>query len=316
MTDLAMPSRGSVIAAFATVYLIWGSTYLAIRWAIDTLPPFWMAGTRFLIAGAILYIGLRLRGTPRPASMYWGPTALIGALLLLGGNGGVVWAEQLVPSGLTALLIATVPLWMVLLDWVRPDGVRPRPGVVIGLAAGFAGLLLLVSPGDLAGGSHVHPVGAAVLMLATLSWAIGSLYSRRANLPASPLMATAMEMLTGGVWLLGAGLMSGEWARLELDHVSLQSALSFVYLIVFGSLVGFTAYIWLLRVSTPARVSTYAYVNPVIAVFLGAALADEPLNPRILLAAAIILGAVALITTYGAAKREQNQSKLEVRIQS
>ena len=301
MPNWKSPSRWSVIAAFAAVYLIWGSTYLAILWAIKTLPPFLMAGTRFLIAGALLYIWVRFRGVPRPTLYQWGPTAVIGGLLLLGGNGGVVQAEQLVPSGLTALLIATVPLWMALLEWLR-GGVRPRAGVAIGLAVGFGGIALLVSPGEIAGGEHINPIGATVLVLASLSWAIGSLYSRKAKLPDSPFLATAMEMLAGGALLLVAGSLTGEWARLELSEVSLRSILSFVYLIFFGSLVGFTAYIWLLRVSTPARVSTYAYVNPVVAVMLGAALAGEPLTPRTLLAAAVILGAVLLITTYGSAK--------------
>ncbi len=301
MSNSKAPSPLSVVAAFAAVYLIWGSTYLAIRWAIDTIPPFLMAGTRFVIAGAALYVWVRLRGTPRPAPYYWVPTAMVGGFLLLGGNGGVVWAEQLVPSGLTALLIATVPLWMVLLDWIR-GGTRPRAGVAIGLAAGFAGIALLVSPAEIAGGEHINPLGATVLVLASLSWAIGSLYSRKAKVPDSPFLATAMEMLAGGALLLLAGSVTGEWTRLEFSEVSARSMLSFVYLIIFGSLVGFTAYIWLLRVSTPARVSTYAYVNPVVAVILGAALAGEPITARALLAAVIILSAVVLITTYGTAR--------------
>lgn len=302
MSESKTPSHWRVVAAFAAVYLIWGSTYLAIRWAIDTIPPFLMAGTRFVIAGAALYFWVRLRGTPRPTAHYWVPTAVIGGFLLLGGNGGVVWAEQLVPSGLTALLIATVPLWMVLLDWARPGGTRPRGGVAIGLIAGFIGIALLVSPAEIAGGEHIDPLGATVLVLASLSWAIGSLYSRKAKLPDSPFLATAMEMLAGGALLLLAGSVRGEWTSLEFSNVSARSILSFVYLIIFGSLVGFTAYIWLLRVSTPARVSTYAYVNPVVAVMLGAALAGEPLTLRTILSAAIILGGVLLITTYGAAR--------------
>lgn len=291
------PPHLLVVAAFSAIYLIWGSTYLAIRFAIETLPPFFMAGTRFVIAGAVLYGFARLRGASPPARFHWGTAAVVGGLLLLGGNGGVSWAEQLVPSGLAALLIATVPLWMVVLDWVWHGGVRPGGRVAVGLLSGFAGVALLVSPGELAGGSHVDPVGAAVLMLAALSWAAGSLYSRRARLPDSPLLGTAMEMFAGGVLLLMAGLVTGEWARLEIDEVSLRSVLSVGYLIVFGSLIGFTAYIWLLKVTTPARVSTYAYVNPVVAVFLGWALASEPLTFRTLLAAAVIVTAVVLITT-------------------
>lgn len=292
------PSRWSVTSALAAIYLIWGSTYLAIRWAVETIPPLLMAGTRFLIAGALLYGWMRWRGAPRPEPFHWVSATLVGGCLLLGGNGGVVWAEKEgFPSGLTALLIATVPLWMALLEWLR--GVRPKGRVVLGLALGFAGIALLIGPADLALGSRTDPVGATVIILASLSWAFGSLYSRRARLPESALLATAMEMLMGGALQLGAGSLLGEWSKLNLSGVSLHSLFSLVYLILFGSLVGFTAYIWLLRVSTPALVSTYAYVNPVVAVLLGAALAGEELTSRTLLAAVIILAGVALITTYG-----------------
>lgn len=293
------PSQLKVGAAFAAVYLIWGSTYLAIRFAIETMPPLFMAGVRYLIAGAVLYAWMRLRGTPPAARYHWVSAAIVGGLLLLGGNGGVVWAEQRVPSGLTALMITTVPLWMALLSWFRPNGLRPSRVVAVGLLVGFAGVALLVGPGELAGGSHIDLLGATVLILAALSWAAGSLYSRHARFPHSALLATAMEMLAGGALLLLAGSVAGEWARLDLEAVSLKSTLAFIYLIVFGSLVGFSAYIWLLRVTTPARVSTYAYVNPVVAVFLGWALAGEPLTPRTGIAAAIIIGAVVLLTTYG-----------------
>ncbi len=291
------PSRWRVAAAFAAIYLIWGSTYLAIRFAIETLPPFLMAGTRFLIAGAALYLWARGHGVPRPVGVHWKATAIVGGLLLLGGNGGVVWAEQRVASSLAALLVATVPLWMVLLDWIWHHNRRPNSGTAAGLALGFAGIVLLIGPGELAGGNGVDGVGASVLILSTLCWATGSIYSRRASLPPSPLLATAMEMLAGGTLLLIVGSASGEWMKVKLDAVSLRSALAFGYLIVFGSLVGFSAYVWLLRVSTPARVSTYAYVNPVVAVSLGWALAGEPITLRTLLAAAIIVTAVVAITT-------------------
>jgi drug/metabolite transporter (DMT)-like permease len=201
---------------------------------------------------------------------------------------------------LTALLIGTVPLWMVLLDWLRPGGVKPSNGVIVGLMLGFIGIALLIGPGKLAGGDHVDLVGAAVLILASLSWATGSLYSRRAQLPVSPLLATAMEMLAGGALLLIASWLAGEWMRFDLSAPSLRSWLALGYLIVFGALVGFTAYIWLLRVATPAHVSTYAYVNPVVAIFLGWAFASEPLTARTLLAAAVIVAAVVIITTYRA----------------
>jgi drug/metabolite transporter (DMT)-like permease len=288
------PSPWLVIAAFAAIYLIWGSTYLAIRFAIETMPPLIMAGVRFLIAGGLLYGWTRLRGTPRPTGTNWRAAALIGALLLLGGNGAVTWAEQWVPSGLAALLIATEPLWIVLLAWLW-GGDRPSLGIAVGLALGLVGIVLLIGPGELVGGPHIDPVGALAVLIASVSWAAGSLYSRRAPLPAAPLLGTGMEMLVGGTLLLLAGLATGEAAQLHLEALSLRSALALTYLIVFGSIVAFSAYVWLLRVVTPARASTYAYVNPVVAVFLGWALAGEAITPLTLVAAAVIVTAVALI---------------------
>lgn len=284
-------------AAFTAVYTIWGSTYLAIRLAIDTLPPFTMAGVRFLIAGALLYGWQRLHKVPPPARVHWRSAAVVGALMLLGGNGGVTWAEQHVPTGLTALLIATVPLWMAILESLRRGGTRPTRRIAVGLALGFAGIALLIGPGNLAGGGSVDPLGAGVLLLAALSWAGGSLYSRHAPLPAVALLGTAMEMLAGGALLLLGGGLAGEWGGLDPAAVSTRSWLALGYLIFFGSLMGFTAYLWLLRNTTPARASTYAYVNPMVAVFLGWALAGESLTWQTLLAAAVIIAAVVLINT-------------------
>jgi drug/metabolite transporter (DMT)-like permease len=286
------PSRARILMAFAALYVIWGSTYLAIRYAIETLPPFLMAGLRFVAAGGILYVWTRLRGAAPPDRGHWKAAALIGGLMLLGGNGAVVWAEQRVPSGVTALLVATVPLWMVVLSRTRPDS-----RVLGGLVLGFAGLALLLGPAQFAGGRRIDPAGAGVLVLGSLSWTAGSLVSRRARLPSSQLLAIAMEMLAGGTLLLAASLVSGDAAGFHPGNLSARSGLSLLYLIVLGSLVGFTAYIWLLRVVDPSRVATYAYVNPLVAVFLGWALAGEPLTPRTMLAATVIVGAVALITS-------------------
>jgi drug/metabolite transporter (DMT)-like permease len=300
--DSSAPSRWRVIAAFAAVYSIWGSTYLAIRFAVQTMPPFLMAGTRFVIAGAILYAWMRLRGTPAPTRGQWRATAIIGGLLLMGGNGVLAWAEQTVPSGLAALIIATVPVWMVLLEWLRGDGTRPTAGVVIGLALGLVGIVLLVGQANFAGDNPVNPLGVIALVFAALSWATGSFYARHAPVPAASLLGTGMEMLAGGAMLLIAGLITGEFGQLKLDQVSLRSLLAFGYLIVFGSWVGFSAYTWLLRVVKPALSSTYAYVNPVVAVFLGWALAGEALTVQTLLAAAIIVAAVVIITTQQSRK--------------
>ncbi|HEY8490054.1 MAG TPA: EamA family transporter [Dehalococcoidia bacterium] len=292
-----------LVAAFAAVYLIWGSTYLGIRFAIETLPPFSMASVRFLVAGLVLYLWARASGADRPSGRHWLTAAVAGGLLLAGGNGGVVWAEQRVPSGLAALLVATVPLWMAVLEWARPGGTRPRAGVAVGVALGLGGVALLAGPGELAGGARPDPLGTAVLLLASLSWAAGSVYLRRAPLPRSQALATGMEMVAGGALLGLAALAAGEPGGLDLGGASLRSWLALAYLVIFGSLVGFTAYTWLLKATTAARASTYAFVNPVVAVFLGWALAGEPVTARTLLAAAAILGAVGLITWQGAARQ-------------
>jgi drug/metabolite transporter (DMT)-like permease len=286
-----------VIAAFAAIYLIWGSTYLAIRLAIETMPPLLMAGTRFTVAGLLLFAWARTRGgAPAPTRRQWGAAALMGVLLLACGNGGVSWSEQRVASGLAALLVALVPLWTVLLEWARPGGRRPAAAVLVGLALGLGGVALLVAPGS-TGGRGVDPVGALVLLGATLAWSIGSVSARRLPLPSSPLMATALEMLAGGAALLVAGLAGGEGRALHLAAITPRSLLALGYLVVFGSLVAFTAFVWLLRVRPAGRVATYAFVNPAVAVLLGWAVLGEALAARTLVAAAVIVAGVALITT-------------------
>lgn len=290
------PSMLAVLAAFAAIYSIWGSTYLAIHVAIETIPPLIMAGTRYIIAGSILYAWLRLRGMPAPKLVYWRSATIVGGLMLLGGNGGVCWAELTVPSGFAALIVSCVPLWMVLLNWVRPGGLRPGLQEIGGIALGFVGVAILVNPGSEATAGHL--VGAGVLVLASLFWAAGSLVSRHAVRPKSAMLSTAMQMLAGGTLLVVTGLGMGEWARLSVMTITLPSILAFAYLVVFGALIGFSAYIWLLQVSTPARVSTYAYVNPVVAVLLGWGILHEPLGVRTFLAMGIIVTAVLIITTY------------------
>lgn len=283
-------------AAFAAVYIIWGSTYLAIKFVIETIPPFFMAGTRFIIAGLVLYTFARLQSSSHETRAQWGRAVIIGGLMLLGGHGAVVWTEQWVSSGLVSLLIATVPLWMVLVDWLR-GGFEPSVRITLGLVLGFVGVALLVDGLESLGESQVDLVGAAIVVFGAFLWANGSLYSRSAKLPSSPLLATAMQMIAGGLLLLLASLVTGEWLRIRLDLISTRSLFSWVYLIVFGALVAFTSYIWLLKVTTSAKVSTYAYVNPIVAMILGWTLADEILTMRNILAAAIILAAVILITT-------------------
>jgi drug/metabolite transporter (DMT)-like permease len=291
------PSTGRVVAAFAAVYVIWGSTYLAIRFAIETMPPLLMASVRFLLAGTLLYGWSVSRGAEHPTAPQWRAAAIVGGLLFVGGNGAVVVAEQWVPSGLVALLVAAVPLWMVLLDWRWGSRARPTGRVVLGLAGGLGGVTLLAgSPGAGAGGGR-ELFGAGLVVAGSLAWAAGSIYSRSAPAPPRPRMWVAMQMLTGGALLLPLSLVTGEAVGFDPTAVSMKSALALLYLVIFGALVAFTAYIWLLTVSTPARVGTYAYVNPAVALFLGWALADEPLTPRSLLAAAIIVASVVVITS-------------------
>lgn len=287
--------RAWIIAALAAVYIIWGSTYLAIRFAVETLPPFLMAAVRFLVAGGVLYGWRRAKGFPRPTRSQWREATIVGGLMLLGGNGGVVWAEQWIESGTAALIVATVPLWMVILDWLSPGGRAPRRMVWAGIAVGLAGVAILFGAPD---DGEMYTAGWVVLVGASISWAVGSIYSRSAALPA-PLLATGMQMLAGGALLLVAGVVTGELRGLDPTAFSTRSVLSLLYLIVFGALIGYSAYVWLLRVTTPAVASTYAYVNPVVAVFLGWMLAGEALTPRIMVASGVIVGAVALITRAG-----------------
>jgi len=279
------------------IYIIWGSTYLAIRFVVETIPPFFMAGTRWIIAGLILYALTRTRSTPSPTSLNWKHAFVIGGFLLLGGNGAVVWAEQWVPSGLTSLLIATIPFWMVLLNSLHHRS-RPSIGVIVGLIIGFAGVILLIGSIENIGENSMIIPGVAIILFGSFLWANGSLYSRSTETSSSQLQAAAMQMIAGGILLLSVSLITGEWTRVMLDQVSSRSMLSWLYLIVFGSIVAFSSYVWLLKQTAPSLVSTHAYVNPVVAMILGWVLADEALTSSNILAAIIIVISVALITTY------------------
>jgi len=288
--------------ALLAIYLIWGSTYLAIRYAVESIPPFLMAGTRFLIAGIVLYTWRRLAGDPAPTARQWRSTAIIGLLLLLGGNGLVSWAEQTVPSGIAALLIGSIPLWMVLTESIRRGGVKPGLSAVLGLITGFAGILVLLWPLLTGTSEHLNPLGVVALLFAAFSWAVGSVYSKSAELPPSSLMTTAAEMLTGSLGLYFIGALLGEWKMLDFATITARSWLGLAYLTVLGSLVGFVAYAWLLRHAPISLVATYAYVNPLVAILLGSLLAQESFSARILLAALIIIGSVVLINYSRQAK--------------
>lgn len=287
----------TVLLAFAAVYVVWGSTYLAIRIGIESFPPLILAGLRHITVGLFLYPVLRAKTGIKPTAAQWRTAIVAGALLLFVGNGGVSWAEQKVPSGVTAVLVATVSLWLVIVDWLRPGGVRPVARVVMGLLMGFGGLALLVGPAHLGGSERVNPLGAAVLVIASLAWACGSLYAKHGGMPSSPMLAVAMQSLAGGVILLIAALFAGEFRELHPGAISARSWLALGYLIVFGSGIGFSAYLYILHKSTAARVATYAFVNPVVALFLGWLIAGETITVRTILAAAVILTAVILVIT-------------------
>ena len=301
----ALPaSRSQLIAAFAAVYLVWGSTYLAIRVAVATIPPFLMAGARFLVSGALLCGFLLVTRRFRPTARQWRDNAIVGGFLMLGGNGLVCWAEQSVPSGIATLIISIGPLAVVLLDWAilvlgrdEKRGSRPTLATFVGVGVGFAGLVLLTGPALQTGPGGLPLIPVLALMLASTLWSAGSLVGRYAREPADPLTASAIQMLTGCGWLFAASLLAGEPARFHLAELTSRAVLAWTYLTLVGSLVGFTAFVWLMKHSTPARVYTYTYVNPIVAVFLGWLILHEQVSPRIFAAAAIIVAGVAIITT-------------------
>lgn len=288
--------RTKIWLALISLYLVWGSTYLAIRFAVETIPPFLMAGTRFLISGIILYTWRRAAGDPAPSRRQWRSAVIVGLLLLLGGNGLVSWAEQHVASGIAALMVASIPLWMVLIEAMRRGGSRPDWKIMLGLVIGFGGLVLLVSESSgISAADGVDFAALGVLLIAALIWSFGSIYSRDADMPESSLLGTGIEMLAGAVGLLLVGSILGEWNGLRLGDITTNSALGLLYLVVFGSLIGFVSYGWLLRNAPIPLVSTYAYVNPIVAILLGAWLGRELITIRIVLSALIIIGSVVVI---------------------
>jgi drug/metabolite transporter (DMT)-like permease len=284
------------MAAFAAIYLVWGSTYLAIRVVVETLPPFLAGAFRFLVAGVLLAGFLTWRGAPLPTRAQWAHAAVTGVLLLLGGNGLVMWAERTIPSGLTALLIALTPIWFALLDWLRPGGGRPLLKTVFGIAVGFGGVVLLVTARGTGIHLPAHWPGVLALIGAGICWASGSLYSKYKPNDASPWMNSAAQMICGGTGLFLAGAVFGEPFTTDWSRISARSIIALGYLITFGSLIGFSAYVYVLKVSTPSRVSTYAYINPTIAVFLGWALLHEAVTAQMLWGTLVILVGVIIIT--------------------
>ena len=298
MTPAAIAARNrlKVILAFASVYFVWGSTYLFIKYAVETIPPFMIGASRNAIAGALLFALMRWRGAAMPTRAELLLGALSGVLMLGFGNGGVIWAEQSVPSGATALIVSSVPIWIALLDWTRPAGRRPRPTTMVGLALGFLGIVILIGPRAIIGAGHLASSGVIVLLIGSLAWSIGSLMTRGKR-PSSPFTFAAVQMAAAAVAFSIASVATGEPGRFVVEAVGTRAWLSMIFLTFFGSIVGFSAYIYLLANVSATKAATYAYVNPIIAVLLGWAFANEPIGARTLVAAVVILGSVALITS-------------------
>ena len=290
------PSRLALVGAFAAIYLIWGSTYLAIRFGVADIPPFFLAGVRFVLPGLAFLSWALSRGAVLPTRRQVGTTVLIGMAMATGGNGLMSWSLQTVPSGLGALIIGLVPLWVVLFDWGRPGGTRPGGRVMLGVVLGFGGVALLIDPTQMSGARQIDPVGAWVIVVASLSWASGSVFARYADQPSSQALSAGMQMLGGGLTLLILSALTGEWARLDLGAAPPRAYLAWGYATVFGS-VAYLSYVWLLKASTPAKAATYAYVNPVIALVLGALIGDEVLTLWTLGCSAVVVAAVLLVVS-------------------
>jgi drug/metabolite transporter (DMT)-like permease len=294
------PRRPPIWLGLLVLYVVWGSTYLGIAIAVDTIPPFLMAATRFLIAGLVLLawsVAREGRSFRPPSAREWRDSTIVGALLLGGGMGMVAFGEQTVPSGITALFIAMMPVWVAILGRIFLGERLPRLAV-FGIVLGFAGVAILIGPSAFGGAGALEPLGLAAILFSPIAWSSGSLFaSHRATLPGRPLVATGAQMTTGSLVLLAMSLVSGELTGFRIEAISTDSLLAMVYLTLIGSLLAFTAFGWLLRVAPLPLVATYAYVNPVVAVILGAFVLREPIELRTLLAGAVIILAVAVIVT-------------------
>ncbi|MDQ2868939.1 MAG: EamA family transporter [Verrucomicrobiota bacterium] len=294
---MRQPTRWKILVAFAALYVIWGSTYLFIRLAIDAIPPFFMAGTRYLTAGSLMYLLARAQGAKNPPAITWRSALVIGGLLLLGGNGGVTIAEKFVDTGLAAVVVATVPIYIVLLSWATGMSPRPSGGVLAGLAGGFVGVAILMAPAmNFSANETGHRgIGLLILLVGSFAWSAGSLYSRRAQSADSPFLASGQQMLCGGALLLCASVIARE--KFSVATLTPLAVSAWIYLVLVGAIIGFGAYIFLLRHCDPTRVATYAYVNPIVAIILGSLFMGEKLSARTFLAAALIIGSVAIVIT-------------------
>ena len=289
-----VPFQAKLVIAFFLIYFIWGSTYLAIRYAIETIPPFLMAGVRFTTAGTLLYTFLRLTGAANPSLLQWLNLWVVGTFLFLGGNGLVVWAEQYITSGLAALLVSTLPLWLIMLDLLWAGGPPPTVKGLAGISLGIIGTVVLIDPVKITA-TDIYIPGALVVIFGSMLWATGSIYSKKFTQTDSIFMSAACQMFGGGLSLLLVSLVLGEWFAFQPVGISLVSFAAFSYLVVFGSIVAISSYVWLLKNASAASVSTYAFVNPTVAIFLGWLIAGEEINAHIIFGAAIILAGVILV---------------------
>jgi len=292
-------SNLALIAAFAAIYLIWGSTYLAIKIALESMPPFLMISARFAVAGVLLLLFLLLKGYKIPTLLQWKNSAIMGTLTLAGGVGVVAWAEQWIDSGLAALLVTSVPLYMILLEWLWKKGPRPDSRVITGLVLGLVGMMILINPVELIASMSAGGFAAVVILVSSFSWSYASILGRDLKLPENVFMSTAVQMIMGAVTLLIMGLVSGEASEVNFSAFSLGSWTAWAYLVVFGSIIAFSAYVYLIGRASPGRIATYAYVNPVVAVILGAWLGGEQIGFRVGVAVVVLLAAVVLISGYG-----------------
>jgi drug/metabolite transporter (DMT)-like permease len=301
--DIKEKMKTKVLIALLALYIVWGSTYLGIRFAVETIPPFLQAGVRFLISGIIIMVWQRAVGATMPTRRQWISTAIIGNLLLLGGNGMLGWAEQTIPSGVAAVIIGSMPMFLVVAEAIRPNGVKPNLRAIIGLLIGFAGIIILVGPSEFSGNGHqLNPLGLGALFIACITWSSGSVYAKHADIPKSTLVTTGAQMLMGSIGLFIIAFITGEFHGFNVMEVSTKSMLGLTYLIFVGSLVGFVSYGWLLQNAPISLVATYAYVNPIVAILLGTWFASEALEPRIWLATVVIIGSVIFINTGGRPK--------------
>jgi drug/metabolite transporter (DMT)-like permease len=303
MSSQLHASRAAVVSALLLLYFLWGATYLGMKWSVEAIPPFLMSSVRFFVAGLIMYVALRLGGAAKPTGRDWLHAGLIGLFLMVGGNGGVAYAEQYVSSGFAALLVSTVPLWIILMAWLTGTGPRPTSWIMAGLVVGFLGMYFLVGPGlhwQSAFSGHGRR-GVAATFVAALAWSVGSLYARHIHLSVSAFLGVAMQMMLASVVLFMVACSTGETATVDWHLLTARSVGAFIFLLV-AAPVGFTAYLWLLKVCAPSIVTTYAFVNPVIAMGLGWMLAGETVTSAMLIGAALLVAGVAMVVLGQPAK--------------